>query len=89
VDKELVRTRLEELRAELERRSARNPRSARSTSSRATADAALEDVDRALRMLQADTYGFCERCGQPISPERLEVNPAARYCLEDQRRLER
>ena len=89
VDNESIRARLEELQAELQRRSVRNPRSARSSASRATTEAGLEDVDRALRMLEKGTYGLCEACGQPIPRERLEVNPAARYCLKDQQRDER
>ena len=88
VDEELVRTRLEDLRAELQRRSVRNPSSARSSSNRRTIDAELEDVDRAMRMLEKGTYGICEACGRPIPPERLEAHPAARYCLEDQKNLE-
>jgi RNA polymerase-binding transcription factor DksA len=89
VEEELIRLRLGELRAELQRRSVRNPRSARSSASRGTNDAALEDVDRAMRMLEKGTYGICEACGRPIPAERLEVHPAARFCLEDQQNLER
>ena len=40
-------------------------------------------------MLQKGTYGLCEKCGQPIPPERLEANPAARFCLKDQQSQER
>ena len=86
---ELVRARLEELRTELQRRSVRRPGSARSSVGRETKNAALEDVDRAFRMLENGTYGICEACEQPIAPERLEANPAARFCLEDQQNLER
>jgi RNA polymerase-binding transcription factor DksA len=89
MDEELVRARLEELRIELLRRSVRNPSSARSSSNRGTIDADLEDVDRAMRMLEKGTYGICEACGLPISPDRLDAYPAARFCLEDQRSLER
>jgi RNA polymerase-binding transcription factor DksA len=89
VDDEMIRARLEELQVELLRRSVRNPRSARSSSSRATTEADLEDVDRALRMLQKGTYGICEACDRPISPDRLDAYPAARFCMEDQRNQER
>lgn len=89
MDDELIRARLEELRIELQRRAMRNPRSARSSSSRAANDAAIEDVDRALRMLEKGTYGICEKCGRTIPPERLEAQPASRYCLEDQQTHER
>lgn len=42
----------------------------------------LEDVERALAKLDDDTYGKCERCGQPISEARLEAMPAARFCID-------
>jgi RNA polymerase-binding transcription factor DksA len=45
----------------------------------------LDDVDAALGRLEEGTYGRCEACGQPIGHERLEVLPAARYCLRHQR----
>ncbi|MGH2785575.1 MAG: TraR/DksA C4-type zinc finger protein [Actinomycetota bacterium] len=86
---EQVRKQLEELKEDLERRSVRNPRSSRSSTGRATNVAALEDVDRALQMLDAGTYGLCEACGQPIAPERLDANPAARFCRKDQQSRER
>lgn len=86
---DLVRARLEELQIELTRRSIRKPGSARSSSSRGTTEAALEDVDRAMRMLEKGMYGTCEKCGLPISPDRLDAYPAARFCLEDQQRIER
>ena len=89
MDTELIRARLEELRVELERRAVRKPGSARSSSSRATTEAGLEDVDRAMRMLERGTYGVCEKCGQPISQDRLDAYPAARFCMEDQRNAER
>jgi RNA polymerase-binding transcription factor DksA len=89
VDTESVRERLEELRTDLLRRSVRNPSSSRSSTGRVTAGADLEDVDRAIRMLDAGTYGLCERCGEPISPDRLAAYPAARFCMKDQQSQER
>ena len=41
----------------------------------------LVDLDRALAHLEAGTYGRCERCGRPISRERLDALPAARTCI--------
>jgi DnaK suppressor protein len=52
-------------------------------------DAQLADVDRAVKRIEAGDYGTCEACGAPIGVERLDARPAARYCLEDQTRLER
>jgi RNA polymerase-binding transcription factor DksA len=47
-------------------------------------EAELGDVERALRRLDDGTYGSCEACGGPIGDERLEVNPAARFCVQHQ-----
>jgi RNA polymerase-binding transcription factor DksA len=52
-------------------------------------DAELADVERAFRRLEAGEYGTCELCGKPIGDARLEARPAARYCMEDQARMER
>lgn len=40
-----------------------------------------DEIVSALRRLDAGTYGTCENCGQPISPERLEARPIARLCI--------
>jgi RNA polymerase-binding transcription factor DksA len=49
----------------------------------------LREVDDALRRLADGTYGMCEVCGRPIEEARLQAKPAARFCVEDQARLER
>lgn len=49
----------------------------------------LAEIEAALQRLDAGTYGRCEVCGAEISEGRLEVKPAARFCLEDQSRTER
>ncbi|MCP2266897.1 TraR/DksA family transcriptional regulator [Promicromonospora thailandica] len=41
----------------------------------------LADVDAALARIAAGTYGSCERCGQPVAPERLLARPTARTCI--------
>ena len=51
-------------------------------------EAELADVDRALRRLDDGTYGTCEACGHPISDERLEAMPAARFCIAHQAEAE-
>lgn len=45
------------------------------------ARARLEDLDAAAMRLSDGTYGICERCQQPIAPERLDARPAARTCI--------
>lgn len=42
----------------------------------------LRDVERALAKIDAGTYGTCERCGNPIAPERLEALPWAVLCID-------
>jgi RNA polymerase-binding transcription factor DksA len=41
----------------------------------------LAAIDEALRRVDDDSYGRCERCGQPIDPERLAALPATRTCI--------
>ncbi|HEX8927364.1 MAG TPA: TraR/DksA C4-type zinc finger protein [Actinomycetota bacterium] len=52
-------------------------------------NAQLGDIDAAFGRLDKGTYGTCEACGRPIEPARLEERPFARFCLEDQQRVER
>src|SRR3954464_108420 len=52
-------------------------------------EAELADVEHALRRLDDGTYGTCEACGKVIDDARLEVLPAARFCLDDQSKAER
>jgi RNA polymerase-binding protein DksA len=42
----------------------------------------LAAVEHALAKFEVGTYGFCDECGQPINPERLEALPQASLCLE-------
>jgi DnaK suppressor protein len=41
----------------------------------------LAAVDAALRRLDDGSYGLCQRCGQPISAERLAARPSAPTCI--------
>jgi DnaK suppressor protein len=43
----------------------------------------LETIDRALRRLDAGTYGRSVLSGQPIPDERLEADPAAELTIEE------
>lgn len=42
----------------------------------------LNDVKRALKKIDGDSYGLCEEDGKPIPVNRLEANPSARTCIE-------
>lgn len=46
----------------------------------------LAELDSALERVEHGSYGQCETCGRPIDPERLEVLPAARQCIDCARR---
>jgi DnaK suppressor protein len=48
----------------------------------------LAAIDAALKRIDEGTYGACERCGQPIEPQRLEALPWATLCIDDKRREE-
>jgi RNA polymerase-binding transcription factor len=45
----------------------------------------LRWVNRALTKMDLGTYGVCERCGRPISTERLEALPWAILCIDCKR----
>jgi RNA polymerase-binding protein DksA len=49
----------------------------------------LRAIDGALQRIEEGTYGICETCGQPISPERLEAIPYATQCIDCRRKGER
>ena len=41
----------------------------------------IADIRHALHRIDNGTFGTCERCGNPIALERLEVIPYARRCI--------
>lgn len=49
----------------------------------------LYEIEQALLRIKNGTYGICEGTGKPIPKKRLEVFPAARYCVEYQAELEK
>jgi DnaK suppressor protein len=53
------------------------------------AEGVLQAIDSALKRMDDGTYGRCQNCGQPISPERLEAIPWATRCIDCKRREER
>lgn len=44
----------------------------------------LNEIDGALERIQNNTYGVCAHCNTEISYERMEANPAARFCVNCQ-----
>jgi len=42
----------------------------------------LRQLIAALRRIDEDDYGYCEDCGKPINPRRLEIDPATLFCLD-------
>jgi DnaK suppressor protein len=82
---------LAELRGALDdqRENLRSADSAHSTAERARLLSVMKAlranqrwVNRALRKMELGTYGDCERCGNPISIERLEALPWAILCID-------
>jgi RNA polymerase-binding transcription factor DksA len=51
-------------------------------------EAELADVQRALQRLDGGSYGRCEACNEVIPDERLEAQPAARFCVIHQAEAE-
>ena len=47
----------------------------------AQAQAAVEEIDKALARIGDHTYGYCEQCGQPIPKARLKALPYASLCV--------
>src|SRR5581483_8181643 len=49
----------------------------------------LEELDAALKAAQRGQYGICERCGNPIDPERLKIFPETRLCVNCKNEVEK
>jgi RNA polymerase-binding protein DksA len=43
---------------------------------------AISDIEHAIRCIDADEFGTCERCGGPIALERLRAIPFTRHCID-------
>jgi DnaK suppressor protein len=44
----------------------------------------IERIDQALAKIDNGTYGICEVCGKRIPDDRMEAEPYALLCIEDQ-----
>lgn len=49
----------------------------------------LMRIEQALTRIANEEYGYCEDCGDDINEKRLEVDPAALFCLKCARANER
>jgi RNA polymerase-binding protein DksA len=43
----------------------------------------LAKIDRAVRRMDAGTYGLCDRCGKPIEKARIKALPYVDLCIKD------
>jgi DnaK suppressor protein len=41
-----------------------------------------ETLQRAISEIERGTYGKCQRCGNPIHPDRLAVLPETKLCIQ-------
>ena len=46
------------------------------------------EVNDALARIEQRMFGVCENCHKPISKERLDALPYARYCIPCARKLQ-
>ena len=49
----------------------------------------LRDITAALARIDSGDFGFCRVCEEPISPKRLEFDPAAQMCIDCANKAER
>lgn len=50
---------------------------------RDTLEKEKKEVKDALKRIEKNTYGLCQKCQQPINKLRLNAYPAARFCRQD------
>ncbi|MFE9192899.1 TraR/DksA family transcriptional regulator [Micromonospora sp. NPDC007208] len=49
----------------------------------------IEQITGALSRISDGTYGACQKCGQSIPAERLDILPHARFCVPCQEKQNR
>ena len=49
----------------------------------------LSKIDKAIKRIQDDTYGYCEETGDPIGVKRLIARPIATLSIEAQEKHEK
>lgn len=45
------------------------------------------EIDSALKKINKNQYGYCERCKKPILEARLKLIPEASFCIDCEKRL--
>ncbi len=48
----------------------------------------IAKINEALERIEDGTYGICERCGRPISIERLKARPVTTLCIRCKKKQE-
>lgn len=43
----------------------------------------MDDIENALGKIATGKYGICEKCGEPIEEEILDIDPESRFCKKD------
>ncbi len=41
----------------------------------------LKNIERALKKIDADDFGYCESCDEAIDRRRLDFDPTVRFCV--------
>jgi RNA polymerase-binding transcription factor len=49
----------------------------------------MEKIEKAHSRVEERSYGLCLACHEPIDPDRLEIYPAAQFCIDCQNYSER
>jgi len=49
----------------------------------------LSKIDKAIKKIENNTYGYCEETGEPIGLKRLIARPIATLCIEAQEKHEK
>jgi len=47
----------------------------------------VEAIDNALKKINKDQYGYCQRCRKQIPQARLELIPEASFCIDCEKHL--
>ena len=49
----------------------------------------IKSIENALHRIDKSEYGFCQRCGDDISPDRLSIAPEVVFCQSCQEKIDR